>query len=59
MILQVNQSLDANTSLYGLIQVPTKIYPWVLLIILQIILPNVSLLGHLSGMLIGYACKYS
>jgi membrane associated rhomboid family serine protease len=55
MILQVQQSRESNTSLYGLISVPTKIYPWVLLILLQVILPNVSLLGHLSGMLIGYA----
>lgn len=34
-------------------QVPTKLYPWVLLIVLQFMMPNISFLGHLSGILTG------
>lgn len=40
-------------SVFGLFSVPTKVYPWVLMIILQVLLPNVSFLGHLSGVIIG------
>ena len=40
-------------SIFGLFNVPTKIYPWVLMIILQIVIPGVSFLGHLAGIIIG------
>jgi len=40
-------------ALCGLVRVPRKVYPFVLLIILQIMLPEVSFLGHLSGLLYG------
>lgn len=40
-------------SIFGLFSVPTKIYPWVLMIILQIVIPGVSFLGHLAGIIIG------
>lgn len=40
-------------SIFGLFSVPTKLYPWVLLIALQFLLPNVSFVGHLSGILVG------
>lgn len=41
-------------NLFGVFSVPTKIYPWVLLIISQFIMPGVSFIGHLCGMLAGY-----
>jgi membrane associated rhomboid family serine protease len=40
-------------SVFGLFAVPTKLYPWVLMALLQVLLPNVSLLGHLAGILVG------
>lgn len=40
-------------SVFGLFRVPTKLYPWVLLIALQFLLPNVSFVGHLAGILVG------
>jgi hypothetical protein len=42
-------------SIFGLFSVPTRLYPWVLMFILQIMLPNISFLGHLAGVLIGFA----
>lgn len=59
-------------SIFGFIQVPTRWYPWALLIalqvccclyvpinltmpVLQILMPNVSFLGHLCGLLMGLA----
>lgn len=40
-------------SVFGLFSVPTRLYPWVLLLIMQFALPNISFFGHLSGLLVG------
>ena len=45
-------------SVFGLFNVPSKIYPWILLGIMQVILPNISLLGHISGILVGLLTVY-
>jgi len=34
--------------------VPTKYYPWVLMVAIQVIMPNISLLGHLCGAVMGF-----
>jgi rhomboid domain-containing protein 1 len=45
---------DGRTrSVFGMIEVSSKAYPWALLLALQFIMPQVSFLGHLSGILIG------
>jgi membrane associated rhomboid family serine protease len=48
-------SLSPNPmrSVFGLFSVPTRWYPWVLMVVLQVIMPGVSFLGHLSGLLVG------
>lgn len=40
-------------SLFGITTVSPKYYPWVLLVVLQFIMPNLSFMGHLSGVLVG------
>ena len=40
-------------SVFGVVHVPPALYPWVLLVVLQFFLPNLSFLGHLSGILVG------
>jgi len=45
-------------SFFGVVNVPTRVYPWVLLIILQIMIPQISFLGHLSGLLVGVLYCY-
>jgi len=40
-------------SFYGLFNVPTKYYPLLLILMLQILMPNVSFLGHVSGLVVG------
>lgn len=42
-------------SLFGMISVSPALYPWVLLVALQFIMPNLSFWGHLSGILVGTA----
>jgi len=34
--------------------IPAWLYPWVLFLMIQLMLPEVSWLGHLSGILVGY-----
>ena len=40
-------------SVFGFFSVPAFVYPWVLLLALQLIMPNLSFLGHLAGILTG------
>ena len=46
-----NQALTRN--LFGMIEIPSKMYPWILLLVLQLLVPNVSFFGHLTGILCG------
>ncbi|KAI3434702.1 hypothetical protein D9Q98_002764 [Chlorella vulgaris] len=39
-------------SLFGAFTLPAKLYPWLLLVLWQLV-PHVSFLGHLSGLLVG------
>ena len=48
-------SLEPTRSLFGFVNVPTKYYPWAMLIALQVLMPNISFMGHLCGLLIGFA----
>jgi len=40
-------------SVFGLFSVPTRLYPWVLLVLMQVVMPNISFFGHLAGLLVG------
>ena len=44
---------DRTRSVFGMVEVSSKAYPWALLLALQIIMPQASFLGHLSGILVG------
>eukprot|EP00536_Pseudo-nitzschia_multiseries_P003630 jgi/Psemu1/323098/estExt_fgenesh1_pg.C_570005 len=46
-------STDTRRSVFGFFSVPPSVYPWVLLLVLQLIVPNLSFLGHLAGILTG------
>ncbi|KAL3138650.1 hypothetical protein ABBQ32_006410 [Trebouxia sp. C0010 RCD-2024] len=54
-LIVVDNSLTGATqrSIFGLFYVPAPLYPWTLLVIWQLIMPGVSFLGHLCGVLIG------
>ena len=45
----------ATRLLFGIVNVSTRWYPLALLAFLQLLLPNASVLGHLAGVLVGYA----
>ena len=54
LVIQCHLKASSSQSLYGLFQVSSKVYPWVLLVATQIIIPYASFEFHLSGILIGH-----
>ncbi|XP_057445424.1 rhomboid-like protein 15 [Lotus japonicus] len=46
------------SSVFGLFNVPPKWYSFFLLVVFQLLMQNVSLLGHLCGILSGFAYTY-
>lgn len=53
-VLESNMSPSNRTrSIFGMFTVSSKMYPWALLVVLQFIMPHISFLGHLSGILVG------
>jgi membrane associated rhomboid family serine protease len=53
MILSVHHS-PVTRSLFGVYSVSAKVYPWALLLLSSLLMPGVSFLGHLSGIVAGY-----
>ena len=54
MVIDNTLSGGSKRSVLGLFLVPTEIYPWVMLLFMSLIMPNVSLVGHASGLVVGY-----
>jgi hypothetical protein len=52
-VLEANLNPNRSRSVFGVFQVSSKMYPWALLVVLQFIMPQISFLGHLSGILLG------
>jgi membrane associated rhomboid family serine protease len=54
-LVVVDNSLSSvmQRSIFGLFSVPAKLYPWVLMVVWQLLVPQSSFLGHLSGVVIG------
>lgn len=58
IVIETSLSGVTSRSMFGLFNVPAKLYPWILLIAFQLLMTNVSLLGHLCGILSGFAYSY-
>ena len=52
-VMESNLSPNRTRSVFGIMQVSSKMYPWALLVVLQFVMPQISFLGHLSGILVG------
>lgn len=52
-VLEANLSPNSTRSVFGMLQVPAYLYPWALLVALQIFMPQISFVGHLSGIFVG------
>lgn len=58
IVIETSLSGVQYRSIFGLFNVPAKWYAWILLVLFQFLASNVSLLGHLSGILSGFAYTY-
>ncbi|GLJ31689.1 hypothetical protein SUGI_0636810 [Cryptomeria japonica] len=58
IVIETNLNGNQSHSVFGLFNVPGKWYAWILLILFQLLMPNVSFLGHLCGILTGFAYTY-
>ncbi|GAB4834116.1 Rhomboid-like protein 15 [Ancistrocladus abbreviatus] len=58
IVIETSLSGVQSRSIFGLFNVPAKWYAWILLIVFQLLMTNVSLLGHLCGILSGFAYTY-
>jgi hypothetical protein len=57
--IESRKHIDSKTSFFGLIDIPNRVYPTFLILILQIFVPNVSFIGHVSGALSGYIISFN
>ncbi|XP_028549258.1 rhomboid-like protein 15 isoform X2 [Dendrobium catenatum] len=58
IVIETSLSGIQTRSVFGLFNVPAKWYAWILLVLFQLLATNVSLLGHLCGILSGFAYSY-
>ncbi|KAI4378503.1 hypothetical protein MLD38_015974 [Melastoma candidum] len=58
IVIETNLSGVQMRSVFGLINVPAYLYVWILLLVFQLLMSNVSFLGHLCGILSGFAYTY-
>ncbi|KAI3447361.1 hypothetical protein Pfo_004026 [Paulownia fortunei] len=58
IVIETSLSGVQSRSFFGLFNVPAKWYVWILLVVFQLLMTNVSLLGHLCGILSGYAYTF-
>ncbi|KAJ3685892.1 hypothetical protein LUZ61_015056 [Rhynchospora tenuis] len=58
IVIETSLSGAQSRSVFGLFNVPSKLYPWILLVLFQLLASNVSLLGHMCGILSGFAYTF-
>uniref|UniRef100_A0A7I4EAD2 UBA domain-containing protein n=1 Tax=Physcomitrium patens TaxID=3218 RepID=A0A7I4EAD2_PHYPA len=58
IVMETSLNPVQTRSVFGFFSVPAKWYPWALLVLFQLLMPRASLLGHLAGILSGFAYTY-
>lgn len=58
LVVNIEAAAVPSISVCGLCSLPSRWYPWLLALVLQLFSPNLSLLGHLSGIVLGYALAF-
>ena len=55
VVIQTKLTRRETQSFFGCFEVPSWIYPWILLIALSLLMSNVSFVGHMCGIVLGIA----
>ena len=58
LVLESNLTPNATRSIFGFINVPSYAYPVAMLVVMQVIMPNISFTGHLCGIVAGMLHLY-
>eukprot|EP01018_Ginkgo_biloba_P010529 Gb_16184 [translate_table: standard] len=58
IVMETSLNGNQSRSVFGLFNVPGKWYAWILLVLFQLLMPHVSLIGHLCGILSGFSYTY-
>jgi membrane associated rhomboid family serine protease len=58
LVIHIHHSTESITSTSRRVKFDAHFYPWVLLVVSQFVMPNVSFFGHLSGILVGYLYEF-
>lgn len=53
LVLESNMAPNSQRSVFGFANVPSQAYPLVMLVVMQFVMPNISFVGHLCGILTG------
>ena len=57
-ILESYHTPVESRSLFGFCTVPSKMYPFILLVGISVLIPGISFLGHFSGVVVGLLATY-
>ncbi len=57
-VLEAFHTRAESQSFFGMCSVPARMYPFLMLIVIQFMLPGISFLGHLSGVIVGLLLVY-
>lgn len=53
-LIVISVQFTETVSFFGLFELPANVYPFFLLVVLSLLSPGLSFVGHLSGILVGY-----
>lgn len=56
MVIETTFTTAEYRSVFGCFDVPTRLYPFVMAILISVVLSNISFVGHACGILAGFMC---
>ena len=57
-VLEAYHTRAESQSFFGMCNVPARMFPFVLLVVIQLLMPGISWCGHVSGVIVGLLAVY-